>query len=53
MVGPIYLTLVRASTQLPIVPAPLITIHQLCILDTEHIVSTVRCKIQWYKVLQC
>jgi len=45
MVGPIYLTLVRASTQLPIVPTPLITVHQLCMLvDTEHIVSIVKCK---------
>ena len=44
MVGPVYLTLVRANTQLPIVPTPLITVLQLCMLDTQHIVSTVKCK---------
>ena len=33
-----------SDTQLPIVPVPLITVHQLCMLDTEHIVSTVKCK---------
>ena len=26
------------------VPAPLITVHQLCMLNTEHIVPTVKCK---------
>ena len=48
-VGPIYLTLVRTSSQLPIVPASLITVHQLCMLDTEHIVSTVKCKFNSQK----
>ena len=48
-VGPIYLALVRASTQLPIVRAPLITVHQLCMLDTEHIVSIVKCKFNSQK----
>jgi len=49
MVCRIYLTLVRASTRLPIVPAPLITVHQLCMLDTERIVSTVKCKFNSQK----
>ena len=31
------------------VPAPLITVHQLCMLDTEHIVSTVKCKFNSQK----
>ena len=30
-------------------PAPLITVHQWCMLDTEHIVSTVKCKFNSQK----
>ena len=50
MVGPVYLTLVRGKHPTAhCVPAPLITVHQLCMLDTEHIVSTVICKFNSQK----
>ena len=50
MVGPIYLTLGRGKHPTAhCVPAPLITVHQLCMLDTEHIVSTVKCKFNSQK----
>jgi len=44
-VGLICLTLVQASTQTAhCVPLPLITVHQLCMLNTEYLASTVKCK---------
>ena len=50
MVGPIYLTLGRGKHPTArCVTATLITVHQLCMLDIEHIVSTVKCEFNSQK----